>query len=983
MFSASGFTGLIYESIWTQYIKLFLGHAALAQALVLTIFMLGLSIGSWFAAKWSYRYANPFLIYAIIELAIGILGILFHSIYSFSTEFVYYNIFPNLEYEFSVHLVQWSLAALLILPQSILLGMTFPIMSAGFVRGDKQTAGKQISILYFSNSLGAALGVLISGYILISNYGLPGTVLLAGFINCILALIVYLISRKITLPKITHDNSGFPVKFNNIFGYMLLIAYLTGLASFVYEIAWIRMLTLVLGASTHAFELMLSAFIFGLAIGSLWIKTRISKIQSPKIYLGIVQILMGLTALITILNYNQLFDFMSYGLTVINRTEQGYVLFNILSQLIALIIMLPTTIFAGMTLPLLTHILIKEDFGEKSVGWIYASNTIGAICGIVIAVSFGFLVFGTKGLLIFGAMIDIIVGIIIIKSLYKKYSYKIVYASFAFILSIFLVISFGINFDPYKMAAGVYRKGNAELFQSTKVRFYKDGRSASVSITEFNTIRSIRTNGKSDASINLDIDGEFTGDQPTMILIAILGMLYNSSAENVVTIGMGSGLTSETILSFPQIKNLQTIEIEPLMIEAAKMFSPVITKPFTDPRSEFIITDAKSHFASSKIKYDIIFSEPSNPWVSGISGLFSKEFYKTAAENLNENGILAQWIHLYEINEKIIASIVKALSENMSDYAIYTSNGVDIIIISTKSGKLNKLSVKLFENTKISSALKGMGISSLSDIRMLKIGEKSYLNPYIQSIAAPVNSDFFPYVDQNAVKARYLNSSSVNFTKNILTSIPYVEILDSKYSTHQYSVKKLNPKLQWQSRNISKSIRIFDILRYAKTKNNIINNNIRLELDAYIANTELGHCTSKSPIWFESLKNVMLKIVPYIEQKEQIVFWKKFKKSNCFSNLSSKQITWVNLLIAQVERNTKEIYRQSGKLLNTSSINNGYLLASFMLAGIAEEQYANVVLAWEKFDNRVNLKNKYSSLIKIFYIQATNHIMVKYNNNGK
>ncbi|MFV2015235.1 MAG: hypothetical protein ACC656_07405, partial [Candidatus Heimdallarchaeota archaeon] len=524
-------------------------------------------------------------------------------------------------------------------------------------------------------------------------------------------------------------------------------------------------------------------------------------------------------------------------------------------------------------------------------------------------------------------------------------------------------------FDTQKMTAGVYRNGIPALLSDSSVKLYKEGRTASVSITDYKTVRTIRTNGKPDASINLDLNGESTGDEPTMTLCAILGMLYNPGAKNVVNIGMGSGLTSETILAFPDIKTLQTIEIEPVMIEAAKMFAPVVTKPFIDSRSKFVITDAKSHFASSKNKYDIIFSEPSNPWVSGIAGLFSVEFYKIAAYNLSNDGLLIQWLHLYETNEKIVASVIKALSMVMSDYAIYTSNGGDIIIVSKKSNKLGKLSANIFNNDEIVKILNKSGISSISDIRMLKVGEKSYLDSYMKSITAPINSDFFPYVDQNAVKARYLKSNSVHFTKNILTALPYVEILDRKYTKFKYKSEKLNPKLKWHSKKISKSIKLFDLIRYSRTENNQFDSNDRYELDAFIVNQALKICSSRTSIWFESFKKVLLNIVPYIEQEKLISFLIQFKKSECFNTLSPQQITWIELLIAQTERNTKKIYILSEKLLAVSPTHRGYLLASFMLSGIAENKYANATLAWEKYEKQVKLQDKYASLIKIFYIQ--------------
>ena len=178
---------------------------------------------------------------------------------------------------------------------------------------------------------------------------------------------------------------------------LLVVAALTGLASFVYEIAWIRMLSLVLGASTHAFELMLASFILGLALGGAWIRRRIDRLASPRRFLGIVQVAMGLAALASIVLYSRSFDAMAWLLAALTKTDGGYLLFNLGSAAIAMAIMLPATFAAGMTLPLITFILLRGRMGERAIGTVYAWNTAGAIAGVLVAVHVGLPQLGVKG----------------------------------------------------------------------------------------------------------------------------------------------------------------------------------------------------------------------------------------------------------------------------------------------------------------------------------------------------------------------------------------------------------------------------------------------------------------------------------------------------------------------------------------------------------------------------------------------------------
>jgi predicted membrane-bound spermidine synthase len=195
IFAISGFSGLIYESIWSHYLQLFLGHAAYAQSLVLIIFMGGLALGSWLAAKFSHRWRTPILVYAIVEAVIGIIALLFHDVFIAVSDAFFYSILPAVNNPALGSALKWTAAASLIVPQSVLLGMTFPLMSTGILRRYPATPGSSLATLYFTNSIGAAIGVLVSGFWLIGRVGLPGTILTAGLLNIALALTVWILVR--------------------------------------------------------------------------------------------------------------------------------------------------------------------------------------------------------------------------------------------------------------------------------------------------------------------------------------------------------------------------------------------------------------------------------------------------------------------------------------------------------------------------------------------------------------------------------------------------------------------------------------------------------------------------------------------------------------------------------------------------------------------------------------------------------------------
>src|SRR6185295_10805493 len=410
LFTASGFAGLIYESIWTHYLKLFLGHAAYAQSLVLIVFMGGMALGAALLGSVSVRLRNPLAGYALVEAAIGALALGFHEIFAAVTDWSYASLLPALGSESLALAAKLAVSCLLILPQSVLLGMTFPLMSAGLVRARPAASGESIAMLYFTNSLGAAVGVLVSGFLLIEWVGLPGTLRSAAGVNLALAGVVWIVSRPARDPAIEPQFTRAMPAARLLYA----VALLTGLASFFYEICWIRMLSLVLGSSTHSFELMLSVFILGLALGGFAVRRRVDATANPERLLGWVQVAMGLAALATLPAYDATFGLMEWLMKGLSRNEAGYLFFNLSGQAVAAFVMLPATFCAGMTLPLITGALLRLGAGESAIGKVYAANTLGAIGGVLLAVHVGLPLLGLKGTLIAGAAIDAVLGLVLL-----------------------------------------------------------------------------------------------------------------------------------------------------------------------------------------------------------------------------------------------------------------------------------------------------------------------------------------------------------------------------------------------------------------------------------------------------------------------------------------------------------------------------------------------------------------------------------------
>jgi spermidine synthase len=914
IFVISGFTGLIYESIWAQYLRLFLGHAAYAQTVVLAMFMGGMALGSWLVARYCARFRQLLWGYLLVEAVIGIFGVLFHRMFITATDFSFATVIPALSSAVAIHAYKWSLAALLVFPQSVLLGMTFPLISIGIIRRWPERAGETLSALYFTNSLGGAIGVLVSGYVLIGRVGLPGTTLTAGLLNVALALGVWLVVRRHPEPPPVAQFAPTTAKASSVVDraarWFVIAAFLTGAASFMYELGWIRMLSLVLGSSTHSFELMLSAFIFGLAFGGLYVRKRIDRIASPESYLGGIMLTMGVLAALTLPASNLMFEFMASSIQAFTRTDGGYVAFNAVSQSIALMIMLPATFCAGMTLPVLTHALMRRGAGEKAIGTIYSANTLGAIVGVLLTVHMLMPLIGVKGVILTGASIHFALGL----SRLAPRGLRQPATAFAMALGIAVlgIVAVRGQIDPTRVATSVYRSGIARVAADVKITYLRDGKTATVTLSEWNGRVTIATNGKPDAAIQMT-PGAATPDEVTMVLAAAIPLSLHPQAARVANIGFGSGLTSHSLLASPRLERLDTIEIEPMMVEAARRgFGPRIHDVFEDPRSHIVYDDAKTFFAASREPYDLIVSEPSNPWVSGVATLFSDEFYGGIVRHLRPDGYFTQWLQIYETDINIVASIMKALSPHFAAYQIYNVDNSNLLIVATRSATLPALSGAVFNWPGMRTELERVGAQSVAHLESRLIGDGRIMNPLFSTLRVPANSDFFPFVDLNAPRLLFERESAGELPGLTFLAVPFLDVLrgDSLRSPTTEPSSKSTLFRDLQVRRAMAIRRAFsggqsDDLGAAATSALIL---IRASAD---------ECAQPrvQRTWGTAVQNVSEMTASYLNPTELADIWSYIKSTPCYRGGNSEIKAWTDLLAAVSARDFSEIVTLGSRLL--------------------------------------------------------------------
>ena len=801
LFFLSGAAGLIYESIWTRYLALLVGHSAYAQILVLTIFLGGMAVGSFVVGRYSERLRNPLILYAVVEAAVGLLGLLFHPAFRAVSAAAYDSIFPALVSSPGAQsAVKWLLAASLILPQSILLGATFPLISAGILRRWGSRPGSTLSWLYASNSLGAAVGVLLAGFYLVSRFDFPGTLAFAAGLNFAVAAITFALvkgrARSFAPREVPASERNTSAESAGAWGVnprrqrtlLLGAAFGTAVASFAYEIAWIRMLSLVLGSATHSFELMLSAFILGLALGALSVSRVADRWRDPLRALGFVQCAMGALAVATLPLYMASFHWISDLIGVFPKTSSGYVGFTIARYVICLAVMLPATFCAGTTLPLITRILYRNG-KESAIGEVYAANTAGSIVGVQLAGLLLLPILGLKLLLVSGAALDVAIGLILLYvALPRGASSRTPTLAKLAIASVLLLLAASrVRFDRQLLSSGVYRFGGLPARGEFNITFYKDGRTSTVTVKrEPDGNQILSTNGKPDASVPGDWlaphaarkRGPLRDDVSTQVLLPLIAMAHAPRATSAAVIGQGSGMTSHMLLGSPTLRQLATIEIEPEMIRASAQFMPVNHRVFGDPRARFVVDDARSYFAGAGHRFDLIVSEPSNPWVSGVAGLFTTEFYARIKRYLAPGGVFAQWMHLYEMNDSLVLTMLAAVQRNFSAYDIYLTDDTDIVVIATNAASVPAPEWGVAEWRMLTEDLDGVTSLTPASLAALHLADSRVLSPLVASVQP--NSDFAPALDLGAEKSRYLLTHATGFEKLNTSSFDIIAALSGR-----------------------------------------------------------------------------------------------------------------------------------------------------------------------------------------------------------
>jgi spermidine synthase len=775
LFFLSGLCALVYEVVWLRLLGLVFGNTTFAISTVLAAYMAGLGIGSLYFGKKIDNQGNPLLLYSFLEIGIGVFC-LFTPIFWKIIEFLYVNIYQLINPGFfAFSLIRFALAFTLLFIPTFFMGGTLPILSK-FLVGRSHNFSKDIGLLYGINTLGACAGVLFSSFLLINWLGVNLTIFLTAFSNIAIGLLAYrLFYKESKNPsadivqtkehKISPDEPITKLRFKSRTTlWIVLIGFgISGYTSMAYEIGWTKVLSIALGSTVYSFAIMLSTFLVGMAIGSMLVSKFAKQIKINLHLFALIEIGIAFSVLIGMGFLDKMpFLFLSF----FKITQNHHILFRLVQFFLAGSIMLVPTFLFGATFPVVTNIVSRFSKGVgESIGLAYFINTIGTVLGSTLT-GFCFIPWiGIQNSMMLAILLNLIVGIALIiaarKSFLNKHSFRVALP----VLIVAIMIPFhqswsksaltsDIAINPAKYVPFTQKQIQNTLDERERL-FYKEGLDATVSVVrkdeKFNYLL---INGKVDAS---------AGDMFTQLFLGHIPMLLNNHpVEKVLNIGMGSGVTVAALASYP-VKNIHCVELEEGVVEAARFFKKENRNVLKDPRLTVFTNDARNHLLVHDDKYDVIVSEPSNPWVAGEASLFTKEQFTLMKDHLSDDGIACQWLHLYAMSPDDLKMIIKTYSEVFEHVTLWYSNINDFMLIGSR--KPQYFSTRLI-NQKIAAyphVKKDLALFDIFDASGI-LSNFMLSTKDIQSFVADakINTDNFPHLEYSAPKSLYKQTLKEN-----------------------------------------------------------------------------------------------------------------------------------------------------------------------------------------------------------------------------
>jgi predicted membrane-bound spermidine synthase len=772
----TGFSGLVYEVTWQKGLAILLGSHSEATAAVLAIFLGGLSLGYSLFGRVSSRITRAsgvgaprrlLFVYGVVELGIGLWALawphLFDGARALSVALPLHA--GALSFGFDV-----LLTALLIGPPTVLMGGTIPLLTQALAR-DLQDATRFHAFVYGFNTLGAFAGALTGAFFLIPWLGIPGALAAMGAINLAAGAVFCALSFALrdapSAPAETADAAARPTAFP----LLASVALLLGFAMMALQTALIRVGGLALGASHFAFAMTVATFVLCIAIGSL----AVSAFARIPVWAAAACPLAVGVLLAAIYPFVEDAPYAAHVLrSLFQDIDQAFYPYYFAASFGILVVFALPLGLSGASLPLLFHAL-RNEMGELGglAGRIYGWNTLGSLLGALLG---GYILLHWLDL---HHVYRIAVAAVLIAG--GLLAVRIAGMPRAATAALVALAIGGVALLPpwstRQLTAGYFRQRQAmdatwqgpaamlasrdqalgSLKSPVQLRFYDDDPIATVSVIEYlfgdqKTI-AITTNGKN--------DGSLASDYSTMALAALVPCLLADRCEKGFVIGLGTGVTAGELAALDAMQRVVVAEISPGVIEAAPLFDYGNRRASKNPKIEFVRSDAYRALLHSDEKWDVIASEPSNPWVAGVEMLYSKEFLSAARDRLAPGGVYAQWIHAYETDDATLELVLRTYASVFDRVAVWYTISWDLLLLGFDDGNpgpdLDRIAERV-QRADFAAGLRRSGVSSLEELlahELVPVGRVTR-----DALPGPLHTLLHPILSDRAARAFFRGANT-------------------------------------------------------------------------------------------------------------------------------------------------------------------------------------------------------------------------------
>lgn len=774
IFFFSGLSALVYQLLWMRHLGFIFGNTVYASATVLTAFMGGLAIGSHLFGRWAERLKDPIKAFAVLEWIIAGYALLLPSLF-YIVQLIYRAAYQNISEDLMFLMpLRFVMAIIILLIPTIAMGGTLPVLIRGLAH-DEANFGSRLGWLYGINTLGAVVGVLLSGFYLIPLVGLTNTNIIAAATDLIAGVGAWLIASRHRVPHTNYQEptrKPFPWRSMPLNSrYAIVVATFCGFISLALEVIWFRALILVFGSTTYSFTVMLGVFLLGIALGSLLIARLLDRWRDLRPLLDFMLVLIGTFTLWSLYRFDRSPEFL---LEYLNQRTFSWEAMNQARFFIAVSHLAVPALLFGMVFTIATRMVRRdENSSSGSVGVVYALNTLGAVAGSFAA---GFLMLPNLGME--GSLVTIAMALLLFGSLSLVISaptlpMRMASGGFAVALSVFVVF-FPPTWNKSMLSAGAYfapfnfvRDGRVifrEMVAGDRLMHYHEALASTVSV-----------HIGDDELKYFCVDGKTEADQTprSMVLQRMIGhlpTLFHRAAKSGVNIGLGAGV-SFGALGCHQLDHLEVVEINPAVQYATRVWGELNHNILDNPRAIITINDGRNHLFSTPRTYDIITADPFEPVMAGAAHLYTVNYFRLAYDRLNAEGIMGQYLPLYEMSLDDYLTIVRSFVSVFPRTALFYT-GFDTILIGFKGdAQLDADTLrKNFEVPAVKASLSELGFSTPEMILGMFVADLSQHPEFAGS--GPLNTDEYPIIEYNTPKSALRYTTDENQAALLATFTP-------------------------------------------------------------------------------------------------------------------------------------------------------------------------------------------------------------------